>query len=134
VFPRYEKDMLPFVQRFLRNRGYRIQATELPFYEYRIDLFGYSRSADRCLAVEMKLTKWQRALQQALIYQMCSELVSIVLPSATVARTDIDALERCAVGLISVYPSGRCLEVLQPRLSSELRMHYRDAYIRQLCA
>jgi len=106
----------------------------LPFYEYRIDLFGYSRSADQCLAIEMKLQKWQRALQQALIYQMCSELVSIVLPSATLARIDVDALRRCRVGLIGVYPSGACREVVVPRLSSELRMHYRNAYIEELCS
>ncbi len=133
MFPRYEMDMLPCVTKFLRNRSYRFQSTEVPFYEYRIDVMAYSKTENACVAVEMKLLKWRRALQQALIYQLCSEYSFVALPKKTIERVDLDLLKECGVGVIAVYPSGTCREFLSPRKSTELRNHYREMYIDSLC-
>ncbi|GAG43766.1 unnamed protein product, partial [marine sediment metagenome] len=56
------------------------------FYEYRIDLFAFSQKLDVTIAVELKLHRWRRALEQSLLYQLCADFVFIALPAPTIAR------------------------------------------------
>ncbi len=41
------------VSRYLRRRRFRAQFPQAPFYEYRIDIFGFSQFDDACIAVEL---------------------------------------------------------------------------------
>ena len=54
---RRESDLAEPVAAYLRGRSFRLQGVEVPFYEYRIDLYGYSRRESLTLALELKLTK-----------------------------------------------------------------------------
>ena len=83
---RREQDLAHPVRRYLRNRAFRRQVEEMPFYEYRMDMYGYSRRDDLTVAVELKLKKWTRAIEQALLYQLCSDLVYIAMPSEQVEK------------------------------------------------
>src|SRR5258708_38688220 len=107
--------MLPGVRRHFK-RGFEQHTMELPFYGHRIDLYGYSTETDRTVAVELKLRDWRRALEQALVYQLCSDYVFIAVPASTAKRVDRDELRSHGIGLIAV--SGReCVEELPAVLS-----------------
>lgn len=125
--PKRESMLLPAVQAYFKGQ-YQQHTTELPFYAHRIDLYGYSAATDCTVAVELKLRNWRRALEQALVYQLCSDYVFIAVPAATVCRVDLDELRGHGVGLLSV--SGRtCVEALPAVPSSVLNPNYKAAYM-----
>jgi hypothetical protein len=126
-----EQDLLLPVANYARRKGYSLQAFELPFYDYRIDLYGFSTKASKTVAVELKLIKWKRALEQARIYQLCSDFVYIALPLSTVAHIDEEALRKSGIGLIAVFKYG-CRTLVEAKRSTEVREHYRGPYIRML--
>jgi hypothetical protein len=124
--------LLKPVERFARGRGYSLQRVELPFYEYRIDLYGFSMKRDATLAIELKLADWRRALEQAMLYQLCADLVYIAMPERSVDRVDKTQLSLHGVGLISVTESGSCECVLQASKHDEVRHFYRQSQIEYL--
>ena len=119
------------VERYLRNRAFHRQLSEVPFYEYRMDMYGYSRREDLTVAIELKLRKWPRAVEQALLYQLCSDLVYIALPRSEVDKVDTNVLSEHGVGLLSVEEA-RCQEIVPAMRSQVLRKHYRDNYLAML--
>ena len=128
---RRETDLVVSVARYLRNRAFRQQLEEVPFYEYRMDMYVYSRRDDMTLAVELKLKKWPRAFEQALLYQLCSDLVYIALPYTEVRKVDTALLLGHGIGLLAVE-AHRCREVLQASPSQEVRRHYREKYLEMI--
>ncbi len=123
-----EQDLLLPVARYAKRKGYSLQTVELPFYDYRIDLYGFSTRTRRTVAVELKIKKWKRALEQALIYQLCSDFVFIALPLSATSRVDVAELRANGIGLIGVCGS-RCRTLLEAEPSGEVRQHYRKPYI-----
>jgi hypothetical protein len=123
---RYEKQLEEPVARYLRNRKFRLQDIEVPFYEYRMDMYGYSKRDDLTVAVELKMGRWARAIEQTLLYQLCSDLVYIAMPKRQVALVDFAALRQYGLGLISVEDS-RCTEIICAVPSPIVRKHYREA-------
>ena len=126
-----EQDLLLPVAGYVKRKGYSLQTVELRFYDYRIDLYGFSMRTRRTVAVELKIKKWRRALEQALIYQLCSDFVFIALPLSVASRVDVVELRANGIGLIGVCGSG-CRTLLHAERSSEVRQHYREPYIRML--
>jgi hypothetical protein len=109
--------------------GYRAVFTEMPFYDYRIDVFAFSERLDASVAVELKLTKWKRAFEQALIYQLCADQAFVAVPKETVPRVDAGLLKQHGIGLIGVSRAGgswRCRVVVPARASEVVRPHYRS--------
>ena len=117
------------VSKYVHRKGFRLQHPEMPFYEYSIDLYGFSRVRHLTVAVELKLTKWKRAFQQAILYQLCSDLVYIAMPAAAIRRVDLCLLEQYGIGLLSVDPTDRCREILGPVRSEVLSRSYKNAFI-----
>lgn len=114
----------------MRRRGYRRQRDEVQFYEYSMDLYGYAAKTDATTAVELKLSRWTRAFEQALIYQLCADFVYLALPVHSAARVEIPLLKRHGLGLIGVRPRMRCVMLLEARQSEVVMPNYRDFYIR----
>lgn len=127
-----ESDLFAPVAKFAMREGFRLQAAELPFYEYRIDLYGFSKKQDSTIAVELKLFDWKRALRQALLYQLCSDLVYIAMPQKSAVRVDRDELKLNGIGLISVDNFGKCSCLLEAAPHSEVRSFYRCIQIEYL--
>jgi len=123
----FEYELTDPVVRYLRNRTFYLQKLEVPFYEYRIDIYGYSRRSDLTVAVELKLAKWSRAIEQALRYQLCSDIVYIAMPKDQTARVDPMILKEHGLGLIAVEQD-RCREVIRAVQSRVMRKHYRNQY------
>ena len=122
---RREHELTLPVTRYFKRKGYRWQTTELQFYEYSIDIYGFSRIANLTISVELKIGNWRRAFQQALVYQLCSDLVLMALPQETVHRVDHDLLRAEGIGLLSVGRSNRCHMVLRPRPSPVVCKNYK---------
>ena len=128
---RNEQDLATPVARYLRNRTFHQQRLEVPFYEYRMDMYGYSSRDDLTVAVELKLHKWLRAVEQGLLYQLCSDLVYIAMPRNEIARVNLKVIIDCGLGLLSVEER-RCREIVPSVPSPVLRKHYREEYLAML--
>ncbi len=120
------------VSAYVRRKSFYKQTRELQFYEFRIDLYGFSRVRNLTVAIELKLHNWRRAIEQALLYQLCSDLVFIAVPERTIARIDDVLLREHGIGLLAVEGVSRCRQILAPSLSHVVRSHYREAYIELL--
>ena len=118
--------MLPAVRAYFR-RQYERFTEEVPFYEHRIDLYGYSAETDCTVAVELKLRKWRRAIEQALLYQLCADYVFVAVPATTAKRVDLEQLRSYGIGLIAVS-GDECVEKLPAVLSPVLNSNYKAAY------
>jgi hypothetical protein len=127
-----ESQLLEPVARFAKRKGFCLQKVELPFYEYRIDLYAFSRKNNATVAIELKLNDWRRALKQSLLYQLCADLVYIAMPESSVKRVVRAELQRNGVGLIAVLESGGCSCVLQAKEHAEVRQFYRLSQIEYL--
>jgi hypothetical protein len=127
-----ESQLLEPVARFAKRKGFCLQEVELPFYKYRIDLYGFSRKSDATVAIELKLNDWRQALKQSLLYQLCADLVYIAMPESSVKRVVRAELQLNGVGLIAVLESGGCSCVLQAKEHAEVRPFYRSSQIEYL--
>jgi len=125
-----ESALLNPVSGSLRRRGYRRQRPEVQFFEYSMDLYGYAATKNTTTAVELKLARWTRAFEQALIYQLCADHVYLALPMRAAERVEQPLLERHGLGLIGVHPGPRCVVVLEPQQSTVVMPSYREFYIR----
>lgn len=129
---RTEASLFEPVASYVRRKGFRWQQAEVPFYHYRIDLYGFSRVKNDTLAIELKLRKWRRAYEQALIYQLCADLVYIALPLEMVRAVDLQLLSSHGIGLIGISDRARCTQVVPARRSDVIREHYRETYVHML--
>lgn len=132
MFHRCESSLLKPVASYLRDKSFCQQMSQLRFYEYSIDLYAFSENKALTVAVELKVDKWRRALEQALIYQLCSDWVFIAMPRTSISRVDGALLDKHGIGLIAVDETGDCEELRSSSLSSVLCSEYRDAYIQLL--
>ena len=85
---------------------------EVPLFENRIDLVVHDRRFSKIIAVEVKVDKWFRALQQAVLYRICADRVYVALSEVFVHRVDLRLMEKYGVGLLSV--NGSLNEILPP--------------------
>ncbi len=129
---KFEASLLPPVASYVRHRSYRLLQAEVPFYEHRIDIYAFSRREKATIAVELKLTNWRRAIEQALLYQLCADFVFIAVPVCTARRVDRSLLKELGIGVIAVDDTDRCRSVLMSRQSSVVRAHYRALYVADL--
>lgn len=123
---RWERELIDPVSLYLRRRGFREIGNEVPFYEYKIDLYGYSPKASLSIALELKLTNWRKALHQTLIYQLTADWVFAAFPAYTVKKDVISQFSEVGVGLISVNIDGSCRQILKPQPSTNVRDWYRS--------
>jgi len=127
-----EAALLPPVAGYAKRKAFFMQEAELPFYEYRIDLYCFSPAKDITAAFELKLTKWRRALKQALLYQLCADHVYIALPRKVLRGVDTGLLAKHGIGLLAVGSSGRCEQIIEPLTSRLVLPHYRAGFIEVL--
>jgi hypothetical protein len=124
---RKEAELTEPVARYFHRKGFRFQTTELQFYDYCIDIYGFSKAQNLTVSVELKIKNWRRAFEQSLVYQLCSDYVFMALPKETVHRVDQNMLVAEGIGLISVGTNNRCQVIIKPRPSYVIS----DSYKRQ---
>jgi hypothetical protein len=127
-----EVSLIKPVVSFLKKNSFSNCVEELSFYDHRIDIYGFSKKVNQTVAVELKLTKWQKAIKQALVYQLCSDLVYIAMPFRNILKLNLIELEKYGIGLIVVKSKGECTAVLKAKKSEVIRDDYRSRYIKML--
>lgn len=125
---RREDELAAPVSRFLRNRGFGAQGEEIQFYDRRMDLYAVCGRSGVTASVELKLANWPRAIEQALLYQLCSDLVYVAVPRSVVSRVDREVLRRHGIGLIAVE-AHRCREIVSASPSTVVRHYYREELV-----
>jgi len=111
----------PLLEHF-RRRGFTYCCCELPFFRKSIDVFAYHPGRRIAVSVEMKVKNWRRAFRQALVYQLCSDYVYVLLPEEYAHRADIGLFREHEVGLLTIsgVRSGggpSVAELVEPRRS-----------------
>ena len=124
-----ESSLLVPVTKYIKKRGFRLYVSELPFYQRSIDIYGFSKTTDKTIAIELKLHKWKKAIDQSLLYQLCSDEVYIAMPKKFVGRVNLELLEKYGIGLISVSEDGKCQKMVEAKQSSVLRIEYKNEHI-----
>ena len=125
-----ECDLWLPVRRFLKGEGYSRVIRELAFFDRSIDMYGVAWGDDRTVAVELKLRKWQKALHQAALYQLCSDYSYVAMPKK-VAQTLIECADfkAAGVGILAVDTTSKAVEIVLPAvLSTQAKGHYVGPY------
>lgn len=123
-----EQQLRPHVKNFFEGRNLKIYE-ESPFYERRIDFVAYSKQNKRVVSVEVKLKCWQKAFQQALIYQLCSDAVYVAMPACRIQYLDKELFKENGIGFIGILPSGQCQVLIKPSRSKIVRHYYKKELI-----
>src|SRR5690349_5306325 len=126
--------MKPMVANHLASMGYCVQIEERGFHDYSIDLYGLTACRSNTVAVELKLTNWQRAIEQALVYQLCAHSVYIAVPTRTAQRVDVALIEKHGIGMLAVDPSGSCVVVVNPKPNPAFNEYYLRIFREELSA
>jgi hypothetical protein len=87
-------------------------AREVPLFENRIDLVVHNTDLSNIIAVEVKVDKWYRALQQAVLYRICADNVYVALSEEFVHRVSFPLMEKYGIGLLAV--NGSLSEIIRP--------------------
>ena len=124
-----ESSLLDPITKYIKRMGFRLQVPELPFYDRSVDVYGFSRKDNKTIAIELKLHKWKKAIEQAILYQLCADEAYIAMPKKFIGRVNLDLLTKYGVGLISVSETGRCQKMVEARQSSVLRIGYKNNHI-----
>ncbi|MGD0552705.1 MAG: hypothetical protein ABSB25_08645 [Sedimentisphaerales bacterium] len=127
-----ETALLEPVAKYVRKKGYRFQESEVDFYDYRVDLYAFSRALKQTVAIELKVRDWRRAFEQAIIYQLCADHVYIAMPMESIARIDRIMLAKNDIGLIGVSIGRGCKQILKAGQSHVVREWYKEAFIKSL--
>lgn len=129
-----ECDLYGPVARFLSREGYTRIVEELQFCERSIDVYGVTPGDDaRTVAVELKLRKWQKALQQAALYQLCSDYSYVAMPKHVAKGLEPEVFSAAGIGILAVDTTSKSVEVVLPAiLSTQSKGHYISAYKKML--
>jgi len=123
-----ERELAEPVIRYLREIGCQVVVPELRFFDRGVDIYGVKQSRPRrTYAVELKLVKWQRAIQQAAVYQLCADYSFIALPIKSALNVDLVPFKNCGVGVLTVREDGSVGRLLDAERSVERRQHYVEA-------
>lgn len=124
-----EEQLCEPIKKFLKKKKFYQLYPEIDFYKHRIDILGYSKITGETVAVELKLKKWKKALQQALVYQLCSDYVYIAMPKASLHQSAISKIESFGIGIVAIHSSKRCETISKPSKSHLVKDRYRYKFI-----
>lgn len=125
---KFERELAEPVTRYLREIGCQVVVPELRFFDRGVDIYGVKQSRPkRTYAVELKLVKWHRAIQQAAVYQLCADYCFVALPIQSAVNVDLAPFKNCGVGVLTVRADGSVGCLLNATRSVERRLHYVEA-------
>jgi hypothetical protein len=109
-----ENQLVSETENYFQEMEFRT-AREIPLFENRIDLVVHNTNLSRIIAIEVKVDKWFRALQQAVLYRICADKVYVALSESFLHRVDLPLFKKYGIGLLSV--NGNVSEVFPPEAS-----------------
>lgn len=129
---RIEQELYLPVKLHLASKSFIYQKEQMQFYEYRIDIYSYCIENNKTIAVELKISDFAKAIRQALIYQLCSDLVFIAMPITNAVKCNKDVIKRYGIGIIGVDEQGCCSILERAKTSTVIRRDYKKALIAEL--
>lgn len=109
-----ENTLLIRVERYFKNKNFQT-CKEVPLLDNSIDLVAYDRKFSKIIAVEVKVTDWKRAIQQAMLYRLCANQVYVAIWHNFSHRVDLESLDHFGIGLLSV--DGHARRIKNPKNS-----------------
>lgn len=112
-----EVDLIsPLVKTYI-DKGYRAYA-EVKLSSRWIDVFLINDETEETIAVELKLSKWKKAYQQAKVYQMVADYVYVGMPEEFVHRAveNKKYFEELGIGILSI--NGKANTAIEARKSN----------------
>ena len=125
-----ERDLCTPIRRFLNKEGCSRVISEVRFFDRSIDLYGVAWGAEaKTIAVELKLRRWQKALQQAALYQLCSDYSYVAMPKKVAQTLEPESFRAAGIGILAVDTVSKAVEILLPAIpSKQANGHYVGAY------
>ena len=96
-----ERRLADVMINYLRKENH-VVAREVQYYGKSIDIVAMPFDSDRLIAVEVKVANWKKAIKQAAINQTVAEECYVAMYAGYIHRVDLQQLQKCELGLISV--------------------------------
>ena len=114
-----ESDLLEPVSTWLQAAGFDV-FDEVPILRHRADVVGLR--GDGVTAIEMKLSKWDQALRQAIAYQLAADWAWVAMPLSSASRAYHQRwrFEAERVGLLAIDERGGVRAPIPARPSPRL--------------
>ncbi len=116
--PIRELELQKICTNFFLRKGL-LAREEVPFLLKVADIFSFNQESGECIAVEVKIRDWRRALKQALVYQLVADKVYIALLDEHIPAVVHDSLLEHSIGLISINTDGTVRIVLEASVSNK---------------
>lgn len=98
-----EDQLVEIVCNHFKNLGYEVDR-EVKLKSKSIDIVA---KKEKTIAIEVKVSNWKRAFQQALTYRFGADFVYVAMPEQVIHRIDKEAFEEKGIGILSIGNSVR---------------------------
>lgn len=125
-----EEELREPVRVYFKNRNYSV-FDEAKLFSRGIDVIAKRRN--NIVAVELKVQKWRRAIQQAYMDLRVSNYAFVALPEMTYERIDREIFHEAhnyGIGLLSV--NGDVKQIMRPAPSNNIQPKLRRRFLRNL--
>ena len=93
-----EEQLVEIVCNHFRNIGYEVKR-EVRLESKFMDIVA---KKEKTIAIEVKVSDWKRAFQQALTYRFGADFVYVAMPEQVIHRIDSEAFEEKGIGILSI--------------------------------
>lgn len=109
-----EVELSEKIKQFFTQRRFTV-ITEAPLLTKRIDVLCYKKGIfrNKMVAIEVKISHWNKALTQAIIYKLGTDQVYIAIWHEFIHRVNIKELKKFGIGLIEI--NGTVIVRLKPK-------------------
>ena len=115
---------------FRRHGGYRI-SREVPNMGQSIDIVASYR--DCVVAIEVKRSNWQRALNQCRAHRSVADFICIAIGTHSIPARLHQEAERLSYGIIHCPPKGgECTWITRPKKNRRIWKPQRDLFKRRI--
>lgn len=122
-----EDDFLRPIRRLFPKNQYSF-FEDVKVNDRRIDVILYRKDNGRIIAVELKIKKWQRALEQAAVYQLFTNQVYVSLWHKHLNPKNIEVFNQYKIGVIVVEPTTKqdlkAKIIQKPKRSIKINKYY----------
>ena len=125
-----EEDLRDPVKTYFKNKNYSV-FDEARLFSRGIDIIAKRRN--NIVAIELKVQKWKRAIQQAYMALRVSNYAFVALPEAKWERIDRTIFHEAynyGIGLLSV--NGDVRQIMRPAPSNNIQPKLRRRFLKNL--
>jgi hypothetical protein len=118
-----EKNMYPIFEIDYPKEKY-LKSEQVPLITKKIDLVLFEISSREIIAIEMKVSNWKRALQQAIYYKLCADRTYVALWHEYIHRVNQRIFKEEGIGLLEV--NGRITKKIDAKRSDLIQKSLKE--------